>query len=261
MVALLQHGFRFSFSSVFNIIIDYYEELTHVLFGWAEPYLRSTLSYLGSLTGLHLHLYPHWKHVFILLELYFGSHVRSVRAERGIYATLFNLVLGLSLALVAGIGSGTVASEDTTSSMLIAAFPVAAVVLYSFGTSARAAIYFRKPGESWWHAFRIFGRHTIRIGAVGTAAVVGGMVLGKLPFVHLLQGSGLVLLFLLILALAFYRISVGAWYANHDRAEGQGWWERFHVTGYGTVGILMLFTLLGAILFILANAGLSLIGL
>ena len=261
IIVLIDHAFKFGIISTLHVIVDFYEALTKVLFGWSEPYIRSALATLGSIIHVHVKLYPHWKHVFVLLELYFGSHVRSVRAERGLRATAFNVMFGLSLALCAGVMSGTIDYTDAASSMFIAVYPVAAVSLYGLATSLRAAIYFHKKNETWLHALGVFGRHAIRIFLGGSIIVLVGFVVARLNPNALPKQSGLVVLLMLIILLAIYRISVGAWYANNDRAPNQGWWERFHHTGYGTVGIFMLLSMSVAIGFVLCNAGLGLVGL
>lgn len=259
IVALLKHGFDLGFSSVLMIVIEYYEKLTRVFLGWMEPYIRDYLGSISRFTGINLHLYPHWRHVFILLELYFGSHVRGVRLERGIHATIFNVLLGIILSVFAGLTSGLIRPNGSVSEIFIAVFPMLAVSLYGFGTSARAATFFRS-GQTWWKAFRQYSRHAQRFFAGGTLVILLSVAFFLTP-IRMPVGSGLIILLFLILALALYRIWIGAWYANHERKRGQRWWERFHQTGFGTVGIFMILSLFGATLFILANAGLSLVGL
>lgn len=88
------------------------------------------------------------------------------------------------------------------------------------------------------------------------------MLLGfQLPFFQQLPNPGLALLAVWIVLLAVWWLWVGYHTAALIRSDGETRFSALRRSGGGRVGIGMLATFLGAILFLLLNVGLSLLGL
>lgn len=152
MIALVSYGFRLGWVQPLRIVVDYYEALMHFLFGWAEPPLRFVLSYLSQCFGWKLHLYPHWKHVFILLWLYFSCISKAAVDEDGErlwLPTLFSIIGGFLIALVAGIAAGATnlvaESGPWYGSGFIAILPFGAIVLFWFMWALLSSFFFGEP--------------------------------------------------------------------------------------------------------------------
>src|SRR5262245_15945451 len=77
IVTLIRHGFNYGFGPALHLVLEYYEKIMGVLFGWAEPYITARLAALRDLMGWELVLYPHWKHIFLLMMIYFSARLRS----------------------------------------------------------------------------------------------------------------------------------------------------------------------------------------
>jgi ubiquinol oxidase len=72
IVLLIKHGFDMpSFAAPLQFVLNYYDALINVLLGWTEPYLHAMLAFLRDLLGLDLRLESHWKHVTVLMILFF----------------------------------------------------------------------------------------------------------------------------------------------------------------------------------------------
>jgi hypothetical protein len=258
LVALAWKGFDIGFGPTALLVLGYYERFVHVLFGWAEPLIRTQLEMLRTFLGWDLELHPHWKHVFLLMWLYFGATARiSWRSGTPIHGVFYAIWGGL-IALVAGIGSGTVALDNTVSNVLMAAIPVGGAFLFMIGFSAWNATFLRKAGKTWLEDFLGYAYSYVAILVMGVGALLAGTQADHVPYVRDLPSPGLALLVVLVLVAALYAIWLGA----RDReGPGETPWQKFRGDSMTRLGVLMLSAIAGAIAFVLTNAGLSLIGL
>jgi hypothetical protein len=76
-MALVRHGFNYGFSPTLQLMLDAYENTTRFFLGWTEPYIRGLITGLRNFVGWDLTLYPHWKHIFLLMMLYFGARLKA----------------------------------------------------------------------------------------------------------------------------------------------------------------------------------------
>jgi hypothetical protein len=83
IVALARHAFTMgSLSAPLELIMAAYAATTQLLLGWAEPYLKASLTWLGSFVGWRPTLYPHWRDVLVILGLMLGGVLRGVMADK-----------------------------------------------------------------------------------------------------------------------------------------------------------------------------------
>ena len=268
LVLLVEQGFDVGFSSAFGTVVDQYESSMDVLFGPAEPFLTNLL----ESTGFDLELHPHWKHVLVIMSFYFGAVARVLwrfykTQEERFYIALLT-TWGLLLAFAASLGAGSIEVDDALSNVLMAVFPIAGFVLYQFGWAALLATLGHQ--ERWWIRFRAavnlyIGRRVIGVIAAALVLVTAAI---ELPIVKTPQSPGLVLLLGLVVALALFMLWTGAkgvleypkapeW-ANADFRSQVVWtWNSWRATGNTRIGLSMLATLSGALLFVVAGAGLS----
>jgi hypothetical protein len=126
IVALARRGITTgSLVAPLQVIVDTYAATTQLLFGWAEPYIQSLLTWLGSAFNWHLILYPHWKDVFVLSFVLIGGLARThwrlgARLDGLVYAGL-GVPGGLAAAVVTG--ALPVNSNNLVTQILIATLP------------------------------------------------------------------------------------------------------------------------------------------
>ena len=78
LVALARHAFvTGSLSAPMRLILDAYSATMRVLLGWAQPYLQTVLTRLGSFIGWRPTLYPHWRDLLVVLLLALAAASRA----------------------------------------------------------------------------------------------------------------------------------------------------------------------------------------
>ncbi len=260
IVTIVRHAFEVSFVAALQLILDYYDLLIGLLFGWAEPYILALFAWLSNFVGWDIQLYPQWQHIFVLLWLYFGTHTRMAWSVGHKSAAVFDVVWGGVVAFAAVAFSGLEAVPGIMTSMLLPISAVLGVVIFGLGTSVRAATFFRNEGEPWWNAFREFVRHSVRFAVGGGVVIAVGAVGGsQLTNFEMPELGMLVLLFLVIL-LALYRIIMGPRWGRYEPDKSGRWWQRTRRSVEAKIGFYMLGAIGAAVLFVLANAGLKLLG-
>lgn len=267
VVMLIKHGFEVSFVSALLIVLDYYEGGMRLLFVWVEPYIGALLRILSTWIGLEMQLFSHWKHVFVLLGVYFVRDVSETYAVDRRGSAIFLAVLGIVFGLLASIGSGTIALSqgDRLASFLIVAIPVFGVTGYDLGKLLWYATWLREwtaerydePLQDWWPYLRDRLHFVARLLAVGLAVAWFGLDVG---FVQQSRNPGLVLLLALVMLLTIYWLVIGAIRAKDVRIDDDTWLQAFQRTGAALLGIAMLRVLIFSALFLLTNAGLKLVG-
>lgn len=295
IASLITYGFHLgSFVQPLQVVLDYYEAAMRVLFGGAEPYLTSALTHALRWTGWSLHLYPHWKHIFVLMWLYFAASgwadwglSRRLAAKAGPAATLrgwhpirwwrsmlsrlparmwvsvFSTAWGVVVAVASSVAAGMImiAPYDAESNSFVTAVVVTGAVLYEVGHNALGTTFLRDKDERWWSAFRGHSRFTLQFAGGGIIVVIIVTQVNKVPFVKTLPSPGLAFLAFSVLALAVYRVWVGIQFANRTPIPGWRWREVFDISVSGPLGLRMLEAIAGAVIFFLTVAGLHLVEL
>lgn len=246
IVALLWKGFSIGFGPTALLALDFYEQFMHALFGWAEPPLHKMLARLGELTGLHLSLSPHWKHVLVLLTLYVSACVKSTWSEYQGSKLVAVLVatIGAAISIPASVAAGTVPLDSSDSGLWIAAYPIAAICMFEFALTAIDAAYFRNAGP--------------RFAIIGVALLLVGAYASEIPVLREIPNIGLAVLATFVVILGLYWIIYGA---NDPESVGDTRWQRFMSAAATRLGLILFSSVAGAVVFILLNAGLKELGL
>ena len=228
-----------------------------------EPGIKSCLAAFKNLTGINWELGSHWKHVFLLLWLYFGMQASITwffNRQGG--AAIFYVVWGGFIALISAIGSSAIQVNSAERSLILPATAAAGVFLYSMGTSLRAATWYPPQNKSWREAFNYYSRHAWRYALTGSVMVIVFWYLNNTgimsaPISTHPQSFGIIVLLILYLLLAIYRFLIGPYYGSFHSTEG-GWLEKRLKSGEALAGIRMLYVFAAMLIFLLANAGLPL---
>lgn len=244
------------------IAVDYYEAWTHALTGWLEPYIQLALSGLQASFDLHLSLHPHWKHILLLMWLYFGADARTYWARRKYGFSITTILWGGVVAFAASICSGVAPITAGSANRAIAAIPIGGVVIYELGIIVWKMLFFEKGATEIGEAFRSglvrFLIPTLFIG-LGTLAV--GDFAKNAYGNQRPENQGLLILATFVVGLVVFRFLRGIWTATYDRDMNETWMHRFRRSGSTRIAGLMVSTLLGAAAYIALNAGLRLYGL
>jgi hypothetical protein len=224
LTILAWKGFHFSFGPFLLGVLEFYENQAREFFSLFEPFIKDQLAHLRAFFGWDLQLYPHWKHAFVLMWLYFGTAARVVWVAgfRGMAAIL--LLWGGLIAFVAGVLSGTVALDSTESNMIMAFWPIAGIVVFRLGTAALNATFYRAAGTTWlgqfWWATL---RRPVPFALFGALALGVGTQADKIPFVQTLPSPGLALLFVVLVYLVLEALWTGA---SRGRGAGSMSWQK-----------------------------------
>jgi hypothetical protein len=268
---LLKVGFNQGFASLTGRILEYYEDFARAFFGWAEPCLDAILRYTLGWTALRFQLYPHWKHIFLIMWIYFGSDVMthwkfgsalggSAGAARKRLAISLAFCSGL-VALAISIAAGVVPLYDAKSNTLMFAIVVAGFVSYEWAVNALATTFIRDQNETWWAAFRGHVRFPLQVAAVGAIMVLLGNQIAKVQVLKTLPAPSIALLAISVVLLALYRVAVGLAWTRQHRDLRREFSEVFQLSVSGPLGMRMLKLTAGVVLFLLTNAGLKFVGL
>ena len=271
-MAVLKHGLDYGFGPTLQLLLDYYESLTQVLLGWAEPYLKDTLADLRDLVGWDLKLYPHWKHIFVLMMVYFSARLRSAWAVGERTSAAFLWVTGLVWAFLSSVAAGSVPimpGTRTTTSMLVAIFPVIGVFLFDLSENVwtsvlRRDVQAKLEGDEKFtrlEVFRKLARKASLRFLVACFIILMAVQIMELPVFKDVSNPGLVVLGLLVIAMSFYWLYQGTLATPHRQRPGESWLQAYLRTGSTRVGLIILATVSGAILFVLINAGMKPLGL
>lgn len=268
LVALLSYGFEHGFGPVFSIILDYYEKLLLALFGRAEPFINGWLSQLSQYFGWPMKLHPHWKHIFVLLGIYFFREVGVAIQHVGRWKVIFQAIVGFLVASASSIAAGAIsaASDDNVANFLICAIPVVGAAFYAVIGNVWDATFLRhqwavdrhRPPPTWW------GYYRYQLWRIGTRSLVALLLLWaglNLYFIRQLPSPGLAIFALLILAFGFYWVIDGVWDSARLQKEGEPRIAAYFRSRHTQLGIAILGTFFWVSVFLLTNAGLGFFGL
>lgn len=161
LAILAWKGFDASFGPFLSRVLEELERAYAYFFGFAEPLIRQALAYLKATFGWDLDLHRHWKHIFVLMGLYFGATRQKLWDEGHKSFSLFTFLEGGVIALFASVGTGTAALD----SIAVAIYPALGILVFDLlGSShAAAAGLYRNENETASEQLRrMFGFDLVR---------------------------------------------------------------------------------------------------
>jgi hypothetical protein len=251
ILKLIEFGLdlNLDFEEVIRRIVEDYDALLALVL---TPIVNAVLALLREWFDIDLHVHPHWKHVFVLLGIYFFRDSRMFR-KLGYYdVAAVSLVWGALVAFATSVIVGLIPLErgDMWSNFLIGAMPVAGFFVYILGPTFASALWRREDSARylgghaepfwsyiWRRAKRNFLVLSVGVVFLGLCLVVppiGDM----LPAIRDVRSPGLVLLAVLILVLAAYWLWRGLGQA-HQQARKTGVPLRTALSNSGNVNLSM----------------------
>lgn len=273
VTSLVRTALTVDLKAFFNSVLQRYDAFVSVALCWAQPALNELAELVGRWIGWRLHVYDHWKHVFVLLLVYFFRDQGAGGWIRRPGGWAFFLCVGLPVAVLTSVFSGCIdvgGNNLATNSLahfgltngadiLVAATAVVGVGIYDFAKLLWYTFWLRK-----WHA-RQRGKPVLKIGEfffaylrypvlVFAAGMLGAILGPQAPILRDVTSPGLAVIVLLVLALTIYWLWVGATRIDEVREPDDTWWRAFPRSGPGLLGLWMSVVFIGLALFFLMNA-------
>ncbi|MDZ4690265.1 hypothetical protein [Terricaulis sp.] len=254
LASLIIQGFQLGLSAPIGAMLAYYEGLLHALLGWAEPILLRLADFASAWLGIEIRLSPAWKHVFVLVWLYFSVDARSSFLQQRPITASATLVVGLGVS-VASVGAVSWANGSDLASVVFAtAFPILGFVIHAIIESVLTTAFYRFPGRSVVQSLRYY-----LMTEVLSALLAGGVAIAVALMAWRMGAplAALIALGAFILVRGAYWLLRGVYIEIAECSEGESWRQRFMCSGAGQFGALIFSVVLGALLFVAFNAGLT----
>lgn len=271
LFALMKRSYALPIGPVVALIMDRYDRIVNLLFGWAREPIEGIIFFLFD---YHLALGPIWAHVSLLCGIYFTRNVVRLFFAGRRWAALYQLLFSLPLMTASGAGAGIFYLDGGGfgASFMVAAFPVAAVFVMAiiqglwFATVPTDRIYRTWPdfGGSWpyFMAMQIwYGIRLLSAGLLLDAACTLALLSCGIP------NPSILVLFVLLIFLALYWLLTGMGAAKRpERPRKNAPLTKKHVSALLAtpgikLGIAMLRTAFAFAGLVVVGAGASLIGL
>ena len=255
-----------------GILIQYYDGfwsywlggLTPYIEHWFQPLLDVVVRGWLGLLGWNFHLFPHWKHISVLLWLYVGVDVvNACRASWPLhwFTAAFRSLWGALVALAAGAVAGSFSAEDPSLAPWIVASACGGVVLYRLGWAVEFVV--NRAIENWRYSEHWDLKQDLidKLGialvflVIGVGLVVLSHALRQSAWLAFLPNPGLTVLPLLVIVLGLYHIGAAAMNAGPRRWEGERLWQSFLRQGNFTLGSRIMVAVISALVALLISAG------
>jgi len=256
--ALAAAGFHLSLAPPLSSVLGAFDAAASLVFS-GDPALAKLVHLAGRKIGLELKLQPHWRYAFILLWLYFLSLSVLWWKAGGRGTTVFTVIWGFLVALLAGVAFGTLPidppRQDLLANALLAAIPLAAYLLFVFGISLWAASFLDREGASWFGSLLSWSRADLRLVAIASAVLLLAGFASTLPVAQSIANIGLTLAGIFVLFLSLYLIEVGVRDARLMRVDGESWTAAVLRTASPRIGLLIMLALGSALAMVEAAGG------
>lgn len=252
VVSLVAYGVNVgTWTAPASLIISQWDALLSVLFTKFVPIGPCLEVILGMLANVFRwqavpELHSHWKHIFVLLMTIFGAFTTRTLLEGNYLFGSYGFCVGLLFALIASLSVGVI---DLDSSGFFENYAVAAVPAVLFWLTI-FVVWFPRGGITGHDLSDMVLRSIVAL--VGIA--IGVMVLLRIPVIRDSSQAGLICFAGFVIAVALNRIYFGF---KASRTANSS----FYTHPLTKRGLVILGAFVGAGIFIIANAGLKLLGL
>ncbi len=277
VLALLQQAITLGLAKAIATMVAWYDAFLSVALGWLKPPIEALLVWVCAIVGFQVELHDHWKHVFVIANVYFMrnafTYTRETQEgliEHDIPATASVVAIALILsALTAGL-TGVLRPTDFPSSLLVALVPLFGFFVYD--SIERVVTVLVLAPEHAYSEFQLTRRDAFQaymgwaierlVGTTFLAVLLTSVFTFAFDLPHF---ASPVLAFLCCtVALALYwisgRASLGFRYRGLDQALPV-FVRLLRYSGTTLLGTMMLGTVIWGAVFVLLNAGLGLVGL
>lgn len=146
LLALFKYATNHTYSAALNLVILNYDSLVSKFLGPIRPICELISNYASIFFPWRISLQPHWKHIFVLMGVYFssrvGSNYRAGLKGTAAFRLLWGIIVGLFSSSVAG--SFYVRIGHYWSNAAIGLASVAGMLMYEIIINVWYATFFRK---------------------------------------------------------------------------------------------------------------------
>ena len=259
-VAKLLHAALTSpLSGVLEIVFNYYRAISHVLFGWIPVVLSDPIYWVREHFNVQITLQEHWLDVFVLENLHWGVAIRLVTTAP---ALALNMFVGFILSLLAALACGLVDTQTPLGEFAVAAIAIVGMLGFTLFRAFYGAIFHTRRGESRLRQLRRnLGqkRSLFACAAIAAALAPAGRLLApesKIEF-------GMCALLAYFFFVALYWLAQAYIWAHSLIAGEEGRLAKTFSSrnGNSMYAFYMLAAMATGLALVVANAGLSLLGL
>ncbi|MBL8538138.1 MAG: hypothetical protein JNM59_12100 [Hyphomonadaceae bacterium] len=252
---LIFQGFQLGVSAPVQMMLAYYESILQFALGWAQPAISQLAQFLHNWIGISLHPSPEWKHIFVLVWLYFSCDARSSILQGRTITAGATVAFGLLVSLAAILASGGLHSVDQYFLLVAVGAPLTGFLLHAIMESFLTVIFYREPARSIADALRYYFMTEV-LSAIASAIAACGIAVATAPYAGASWSTIASLSGFVVIRGCFWLLR-GVYIGLHDRAPGETWQKRFARSGSGQFGMLIFSVIFAALLFVALNAGLD----
>lgn len=260
IVLLVREGLELGpLAGPFAAILSYYEFVMAFLFSPFEPYAERVGVWLFGWFSLELKLGSHWKYVYTLISLYVGAQaLHAWRAgNRGF--SLYRISVGLIIGFVGAASIGVLPLDAIYSSLLTPLLLGLTFAAYQLCNSFWISVFWRgRDLGSFWPGFRFSYWYPAWFVLLGLAAIVVTHLLNLTAFRGVVMSEAALSMLVFALLFVCYWYFLGVYHALRSKTP-DSFVVRFRNEGPAVLATLMMQAMVGAALFLAANAGWSLI--
>lgn len=225
VLALFKYAVDHSYSIALEMLIQRYESILSTILFPITPIAQLIAEFFGTLFNIDVQLKPHWRHVFVLMGVYFLSRVKGSFDAKLYTTAYFRMILGLTIAFIASVAAGSpvVFREGYLNHAFIPISAIIGMLFYEVGLNIWYASFFRKMQaklharaiRTWVGEFFALSVSDIQRAVIAAVIIFAGLFL---PAIQTLPLPGLLLLgFLMFFYGCFWMF--WAWVQTHSNKK------------------------------------------
>ncbi len=269
ILVLLKSALGVGIGPTLSVVVDYYDRLLEVILGWAEPVLEGIFNFVLSLFNVAaIDIDDVWKHVTVLIGLYFLRNVSrlyeggkaSAATYQLVFAIIFMFVFGAAAGVSRTVLPGFWSHFGVVLWPIVGTFAMNVVQGFWFASFPADRAYRTWPdfGGTWSH---FAWMQTKWAGYLALSGLALSIVFMSLPVVSASDDPAVLALCMLVVAFAGYWFVIGNLSVQKNGPRDRPYIAELFASPGGKVGLAMLWTIVVVVAFLLANAGLGMVGL
>jgi len=270
---LVTNSIKFGIASSLLLALQWYDRFLEIAIGWARLPLEEFINSLLLFLNIEISIHSHWKHVFIIMGVYFvrDSYTRMTFEKKQYLSFVFLLLTGLLLNLLSSVISGSLEPlVGFRYDLIIGIVPIVGLFIYdlierNWSVSRR----YTKNGFKQINlpTKRVYRFYMLR---VIERLVYGSIIIATVSFIgqfhtKTIKNPGTLGFLVTVFALSFYWI-FGRASLNYKL---NSWKDKEYPliirlmknSGTTHLGMMMLGTFFWLFIFIILNSGLSVLNL
>ena len=146
LLVLMKHASAHKFSDVLTLFVETYDALLTKLLSPFKPALDQFVEKLSQFWGYDVALQDYWKHIFILLMIYFMSRAAGAYSMQRYGTATFRLFWGILVAFAFSVLASIEAENfvPVSQDFRIAFSAIACIAVYEIGINIWFATFFRE---------------------------------------------------------------------------------------------------------------------